>query len=63
MDSLAVAREILSPFGLQVFQSDADEPVVDVVAAQVCVAVGGQDFEDAIMQLEDRDVERAARFF
>jgi hypothetical protein len=34
--------------------------VVEVVAAQVGVAVGGLDLEDAVAQLQDRDVERAA---
>ena len=36
------------------------QTVVDVVAAQVRVAVGGQHLEDAVLQFEDRDVERAA---
>ena len=41
----------------------ADEPRqrrVDVVAAQACVAVGGKDLEDARIQFEHGDVERAA---
>ena len=38
----------------------AMQQVVDVVAAQMRVAAGGDDFEDAFVQLEDRDVERAA---
>ena len=46
------------------FWNSAIEPVhqdvVDVVAAQVGVAVGGLDLDDAVADLEDRDVERAA---
>src|SRR5439155_18915351 len=34
--------------------------LVEVVAAEVGVAVGRLDFEDAFAELEDRDVERAA---
>ena len=37
-----------------------DQQVVDVVAAQVRVAVGGDHFEDSVLQLENRNVERAA---
>ena len=37
-----------------------DDALVEVVAAQVRVAVGGLDLEDALAQLQDRDVERAA---
>ena len=36
------------------------QPVIDIVAAQMRVAVGGEHFEDAVVQLEDRDIERAA---
>ena len=39
---------------------DRDQQVVDVVAAEVRVAVGGDDFEDAVVQLENRNVEGAA---
>ncbi len=38
----------------------SQQAVVDVVAAQMRVAVGGEDFEDAFLQFEDRDVEGAA---
>ena len=37
-----------------------DDPLVEVVAAEVRVAVGRLDLEDAVAELEDRDVERAA---
>ena len=37
-----------------------EEQVVNVVAAEVSVAVGGDDFEDAVVELEDGDVEGAS---
>ncbi len=43
-----------------VVEGDGDEEVVDVVAAEVGVAAGGDDFEDAFVELEDGDVEGAA---
>ena len=43
-----------------VVEGDGDEEVVDVVAAEVGVAAGGDDFEDAVVELEDGDVEGAA---
>ena len=49
-------------FGIagDVVEGDGDQQVVDVVAAEVGVAVGGDDLEDALVQLEDGDVEGAA---
>ena len=38
----------------------AHEQLVDVVAAEVRVAVGRQHLEDAVLDAQDRDVERAA---
>ena len=37
-----------------------DQPVVEVLAAKEGVTIGGEHFEHAIADLEDRDVERAA---
>ncbi len=39
---------------------DVHQQIVDVVAAQVRVAVGRQHFEDPFMQAQDGNVERAA---
>ena len=53
--------EISSPHSdLNVFERDAQQQIVDIVAAQVRVAVGRQHFEDAVVQPQDRNVERAA---
>ena len=48
------------PFAADIVERDRDQQVVDVVAAEVRVAVGRDDFEDAFVQLENRDVERSA---
>jgi hypothetical protein len=53
-------RQVEPEVALDVIERDGDQQVVDVVAAEVRVAVGGDDLEDAVVQLEDRDVERAA---
>ena len=45
---------------LELREQPVDDPLVEVVAAQVGVAVGRLDLEDAVAQLQDRDVERAA---
>ena len=47
-------------FAVNFVERNRDQQVVDVVAAQVRVAVGGDDFEYAVVQLEDRNIERAA---
>ena len=47
---------VLLEFG----QQPVDDALVEVVAAEVRVAVGRLDLEDALPQLEDRDVEGAA---
>ena len=60
LHAFAVLGQILAPLARDVFERDAQQQVVDVVAAQVRVAVGGQHFEDSVVQLQDRDVERAA---
>ena len=46
--------------GFEVLHHHIHEPPVEVVAAEVRVAVCGQDFKDAALELEDRDVKRAA---
>ena len=45
---------------LNVVERDGDQQIIDVVAAEMRVAVGRDDFEDAVVQLENRNVESAA---
>ena len=45
---------------LELREDPVDDPLVDVVAAQVRVAVGRLDLDDSLPDLEDRDVEGAA---
>ena len=56
----AKTRDVLRPFGRKTFAQTADDCVVDIVSAEPRVSVCGQDFEDAVVQFEDRDIERAA---
>ena len=53
----ALSAKIDALITLDVVEGDGDEQVVDVVAAEVGVAVGRHDLEDALVQLEDGDVE------
>ena len=45
---------------LKVVGEPVDDPLVEVFAAEIGVAVGRFDLEDAVLQLEDRNIERAA---
>jgi hypothetical protein len=45
----ATAAHIETEVALDVVEGDGDEQVVDVVAAEVSVAVGGDDLEDTLM--------------
>jgi hypothetical protein len=60
LDGFGIAGARSSRARRDVVEGDGDEQVVDVVAAEVGVAVGGDDFEDAVVELEDGDVEGAA---
>ena len=60
LHGFAAAAHVQAQVAVNVVEGDGDEQVVDVVAAEVRVAVGGDDFEDAFVQFEDRDVEGAA---
>ncbi len=55
-----VAADVDSLGLLELIGDEVDEPLVEVVAAEVPVAVARQHLEDAVADVEDRDVERAA---
>ena len=55
-----VLRKIDAVFLLELVDDPVDDALVDVVAAQVGVAVGGLHFDHAVADFEDRDIERAA---
>ena len=56
----AVLAEIDAVALLELVDDPLDDALVEVVAAQVRVAVGRLDLDDALADFEDRDVERAA---
>ena len=46
--------------GQEAVADEVEQPLVEVVAAEVGIAVAGEDLDDAPLDLGDRDVERAA---
>ena len=56
----AIGAQVDAVRGLELIDEPIDDALVPVVAAQGRVAVGRLDLEDAIADLEHRDVERAA---
>ena len=60
LDRHRVAAEVDPLVLLELLQQPVDDPLVDVVAAQVGVAVGRLDLDHPLADLEDRDVEGAA---
>ena len=60
LEGLLVLGQVDALVLLELGQQPVDDALVEVVAAQVRVAVGGLDLEDAVAQLEDGDVEGAA---
>ena len=55
-----IAPRVYAKVASDVVERKRDEQIVDVVAAEMGVAIGGNDFEDAFVQLEDGDVEGPA---
>ena len=55
-----VLRKIDAVFLLELADDPIDDALVDIVAAQVGVAVGGLDFDHAFADFENRDIEGAA---
>ncbi len=60
LQRLAVAAQIDALVLLELGDQPVDDALVVVVAAELRVAVGRLDLEDAVADFEDRDVERAA---
>ncbi len=56
----AVVLQVDALVLLELLDEPIDDPRVEVVATQVRVTVRGLDFEDALTELQDRDVEGAA---
>ena len=55
-----VLAQVEPEIAANVVDGDGDQQIVYVISAQMCVAVGGDYFEDSVVQLENRNVERAA---
>ena len=47
------AREIEAKIAADVVERDRDQQVIDIVAAQMCIAIGRDHFEDSVVQLKD----------
>ena len=60
LEGHTVLAEIDAVLLLELFGDPVHHALVEIVAAQVGVTVGGLDFEHALPDLEDGDVERAA---
>ena len=60
LEGLLVLGQVDALVLLELGQQPVDDPLVEVVAAEVRVAVGRLDLEDALAELQDGDVERAA---
>jgi hypothetical protein len=60
LHGFGVAAEVETQVPPSVVEGNGDQQIVDVVAAKMRVAIGRDDFEDAVVQLEDGNVESAA---
>ena len=60
LERLRVVAEVDAVLLLELFGEPVHHHAVEVVAAEVGVAVGGLHFEHAVADFEDRDIERAA---
>ena len=55
-----VAAEIETEIAVNIIERDRDQQIVNVVAAEMGITIGGHDFEDAVVQFENRNIERSA---
>ena len=60
LQRLPVFAQIDALIALKFFRHPVHQPLVEIVAAQVRIARSRADFEDAVADIEDRDVEGAA---
>src|SRR5580700_6978790 len=58
--SKIVISKIETEVAANVVERDGDQQIVDVIAAEMGVAIGSDDFENAVVQLENGNVESAA---
>ena len=49
LDGFLVAGNIFAPLRRDIFEGDPDQQVIDVVAAEMRVAVGGEDLENSVV--------------
>src|ERR1700730_10050972 len=55
----AIAPDVESKIPANIVERDCNQQIIDVVSAQVCIAIGGNHFKNAIVELQNRNVERA----
>ena len=60
LESHHVLRKINALFGPEIFDHPLHDSLVEVIAAEVGVAVGGLDLENAVADIEYGDIERTA---
>ena len=60
LHGFGVAAKVETEITERVVKADGDEKIIDIVAAEMGVAVGGDDFEDSVVQLQDGNVEGAS---
>ena len=60
LDDFGVGADVGAEVAADVVEGDGGEEEVDVVSTEMSIPAGGDDFEDAVVELEDGDVEGAA---
>ena len=56
LNGLGVAAQVELHVSGNVVERNGDEQVINVIAAEVSVAVGGNDFKNSIAQFQNRDI-------